>query len=301
MLPVATRRRYAPAVPGGELTDKVFLITGGAQGIGLETARIAIDRGARVALVDLDPERAREAAGGLGPAAIGLGADVVDPEAIAGAVAGAVAEFGRVDVVVANAGITPPKTTTRALDEDTWRKVVEVNVLGVYRTVVAGLPEIVANRGQVAIIASSYSHVNGVLNSSYAVSKSAVEAFARGLSVELAAHGAGVTTAFFGYVDTGLIGKAFDEPMADQFRREVAPSFMTRPIHVGQAAEALVDGIAARRATVIEPGRWRIPHYLRGLLMPLTDRRLERDLRARSLIRQIEDRDLAAGGRSTEA
>lgn len=300
MLPVATRRRYAPAVPGGELTDKVFLITGGAQGIGLETARIAIDRGARVALVDLDPERAREAAGGLGPAAIGLGADVVDPEAIAGAVAGAVAEFGRVDVVVANAGITPPKTTTRALDEDTWRKVVEVNVLGVYRTVVAGLPEIVANRGQMAIIASSYSHVNGVLNSSYAVSKSAVEAFARGLSVELAAHGAGVTTAFFGYVDTGLIGKAFDEPMADQFRREVAPSFMTRPIQVGQAAEALVDGIAARRATVIEPGRWRIPHYLRGLLMPLTDRRLERDLRARSLIRQIEDRDLAAGG-SAEA
>lgn len=300
MLPVATRRRYAPAVPGGELTDKVFLITGGAQGIGLETARIAIDRGARVALVDLDPERAREAAGGLGPAAIGLGADVVDPEAIAGAVAGAVAEFGRVDVVVANAGITPPKTTTRALDDDTWRKVVEVNVLGVYRTVVAGLPEIVANRGQVAIIASSYSHVNGVLNSSYAVSKSAVEAFARGLSVELAAHGAGVTTAFFGYVDTGLIGKAFDEPMADQFRREVAPSFMTRPIPVGQAAEALVDGIAARRATVIEPGRWRIPHYLRGLLMPLTDRRLERDLRARSLIRQIEDRDLAAGG-SAEA
>lgn len=296
MLPVATRRRYAPAVPGGELTDKVFLITGGAQGIGLETARIAIDRGARVGLIDLDPERARAAAEGLGPGAIGFGADVTDPEAIAGAVAGVVGEFGRLDVVIANAGITPPKTTTRALEDDTWRKVVEVNVLGVYRTVVASLPEIVANRGQVAIIASSYSHVNGVLNSSYAVSKSAVEAFARGLSVELAAHGAGVTTAFFGYVDTGLIGKAFDEPMADQFRREVAPSFMTRPIPVGQAAEALVDGIAARRATVIEPGRWRIPHYLRGLLMPLTDRRLERDLRARSLIRQIEDRDLAAGG-----
>jgi len=198
--------------------------------------------------------------------------------------------------VIANAGVTPPKTTTRALDTDTWEKVVEVNVLGVYRTVMAGLPEIVLNRGQVAIIASSYSHVNGVLNSSYAVSKSAVEAFARGLSVELAAHGAGVTTAFFGYVDTGLIGKAFDEPMADRFRREVAPSFMTRPIAVERAAEALVDGIAARRATVIEPGRWRIPYYLRGLVMPFTDRGLERNLRARALIRQIEDRDIASGG-----
>ncbi|MFM9078174.1 MAG: SDR family NAD(P)-dependent oxidoreductase, partial [Solirubrobacterales bacterium] len=265
-------------MPGGELTDKVFLITGGAQGIGLETARIAIDRGARVGLVDLDPERARAVAEGLGSGAIGFGADVTDPEAITGAVAGVVGEFGRLDVVIANAGITPPKTTTRALENDTGRKVVEVNELGVYRTVVASLPEIVANRGQVAIIASSYSHVNGVLNSSYAVSKSAVEAFARGLSVELAAHGAGVTTAFFGYVDTGLIGKAFDEPMADQFRREVAPSFMTRPIPVGQAAEALVEGLAARRATGIEPGRGRLPHSRRGRRVPLTDRRLERDL-----------------------
>ncbi|MGA1212845.1 MAG: SDR family NAD(P)-dependent oxidoreductase [Solirubrobacterales bacterium] len=283
-------------MPGGELTDKVFLITGGARGIGLETARIAIERGATVALGDLDRDEAGEAATGLGPRAVGLGADVTDRSSI-GAAAGEVAErFGRLDVVVANAGITPPKTTTRALDRETWEKVVEVNVLGVYRTVRAAIPNVVASRGQVAIIASSYSHVNGVLNSSYAVSKSAVEAFARGLSVEMAAHGVGVTTAFFGYVDTGLIGKAFDEPMADRFRQEVAPGFMTRPIPVGRAAEALVDGIAARKATVIEPRRWRIPYYLRGLLMPLTDRRLEENLKARAMIRQIEDRDLTIEG-----
>jgi NAD(P)-dependent dehydrogenase (short-subunit alcohol dehydrogenase family) len=296
MLLTRRRRRYAPAVPGGELTDKVFLITGGARGIGLETARIAIERGAKVALVDLDRDEAGEAATGLGPRAAGFGADVTDRSSI-GAATGEVAErFGRLDVVVANAGITPPKTTTRALDRETWEKVVEVNVLGVYRTVRAGIPNVVASRGQVAIIASSYSHVNGVLNSSYAVSKSAVEGFARGLSVEMAAHGVGVTTAFFGYVDTGLIGKAFDEPMADRFRQEVAPGFMTRPIPVGRAAEALVDGIAARRATVIEPRRWRIPYYLRGLLMPLTDRRLEENLKARAMIRQIEDRDLTIEG-----
>lgn len=293
MLLTRRRRRYAAAVPGGELTDKVFLITGGARGIGLETARIAIGRGAQVALVDLDRDEAAGAAAGLGPRAAGFGGDVTDYAGIEAATQAAVERFGRLDVVVANAGITPPKTTTRALGKETWEQVVEVNVLGVYRTVRAGISEIVANRGQVAIIASSYSHVNGVLNSSYAVSKASVEAFARGLSVELAAHGAGVTTAFFGYVDTGLIGKAFDEPMADRFRQEVAPGFMTRPIPVGRAAEALVDGIAARRATVIEPRRWRIPYYLRGLLMPLTDRRLEENLRARAMIRQIEDRDMA--------
>lgn len=277
----------------GDLAGKVFLITGAARGIGLETARIAIGRGARVALVDLDPAEVEAAASGLGPSAVGIAADVTDLDAMEAAVASTRETFGRVDFVVANAGITPPKTTTRALEPERWEAVVQVNLTGVYRTVKAGLPEVVANRGRVVLIASSYSHVNGVLNSCYAVSKSAVEAFGRGLGVELAAHGAGVTTAFFGYVETGLIGEVFDNPIADEFRREVAPGFLTRPISVTKAAGALVDGIAEGRSTVIEPWIWKIPFYLRGLLMPLSDRMLARNYRAAMMIRQIEDRDLA--------
>jgi NAD(P)-dependent dehydrogenase (short-subunit alcohol dehydrogenase family) len=277
----------------GDLAGKVFLITGAARGIGLETARIAIDRGAGVALVDLDPSEVEAAAAALGDAALGIPADVTDLSAMESAVATTRERFGKVDFMVANAGITPPKTTTRALDPERWEAVVKVNLSGVFRTVKAGLPEVVANRGRVVLIASSYSHVNGVLNSSYAVSKSAVEAFGRGLGVELAAHGAGVTTAFFGYVETGLIGEVFDNPIADDFRREVAPGFLTRPIPVGKAARALVDGIAEGRPTVIEPWIWKIPFYLRGLLMPLSDRMLQRNYRAAMMIRQIEDRDMA--------
>ena len=279
----------------GDLAGKVFLITGAARGIGLETARIAIDRGARVALVDLDPEEVVDAASGLGDAAVGIAADVTDLTAMEAAVGAAREAFGRVDVVVANAGITPPKTTTRALAAGRWEAVVEVNLSGVFRTVKAGLPDVIANRGRVVLIASSYSHVNGVLNSSYAVSKSAVEAFGRGLGVELAAHGAGVTTAFFGYVETGLIGEVFDNPIADEFRREVAPGFLTRPIKVEKAARSLVDGIAEGRLTVIEPWIWKVPFYLRGLLMPVSDRMLEKNYRAAMMIRQIEDRDMAEG------
>lgn len=281
----------------GDLAGKVFLITGAARGIGLETARIAVGRGARVALCDLDPDQVALAASGLGEAAIGVAADVTDLSAMEAAVAETREAFGKVDVVVANAGITPPKTTTRALAADRWEAVVRVNLTGVFRTVKAGLPEVVANRGRVVLIASSYSHVNGVLNSSYAVSKSAVEAFGRGLGVELAAHGAGVTTAFFGYVETGLIGEVFDNPIADEFRREVAPGFLTRPIKVEKAARALVDGISEGRATVIEPWIWKIPFYLRGLLMPLSDRMLAKNYRAGMMIRQIEDRDMAEGDR----
>lgn len=281
--------------PRGDLDGKVFLITGAARGIGLETARIAIGRGARVALVDLDPAAVEGSAAGLGDSALGIAADVTDLATMEAAVAATREAFGKVDFVVANAGITPPKTTTRALDPERWEAVVRVNLQGVFRTVKAALPEIVANRGRVVLIASSYSHVNGVLNSSYAVSKSAVEAFGRGLGVELAAHGAGVTTAFFGYVETGLIGEVFDNPTADEFRREVAPGFLTRPIKVEKAARALVDGIAEGRPTVIEPRIWKIPFYLRGLLMPLSDRMLERNYRAAMMIRQIEDSDMAEG------
>jgi NAD(P)-dependent dehydrogenase (short-subunit alcohol dehydrogenase family) len=281
--------------PTGGLEGKVLLITGAARGIGLETARIAIGRGAMVALVDLDPGEVESAAAGLGEAALGIAADVTDLAAMEAAVAEARRTFGRLDIVVANAGITPPKTTTRALDPERWEAVARVNITGVFRTVKAALPDVVANRGRVVLIASSYSHVNGVLNSSYAVSKSAVEAFGRGLGVELAAHGAGVTTAFFGYVETGLIGEAFDNPMADEFRREVAPALLTRPIPVSKAAGALVDGIAAGRPTVIEPWIWKIPFYLRGLLMPLSDRMLEKNYRAAMMIRQIEDRDMSTG------
>lgn len=279
----------------GDLAGKVFLITGAARGIGYETARTAIGRGAAVALVDLDPDEVEEAAERLGDSALGINADVTDLDAMEAAVAAAREAFGRVDFVVANAGITPPKTTTRALEPERWEAVVKVNLTGVFRTVKAGLPEVVANRGRIVLIASSYSHVNGVLNSSYAVSKSAVEAFGRGLGVELAAHGAGVTTAFFGYVETGLIGEVFDNPIADQFRREVAPGFLTRPIKVENAARALVDGIAEGRPTVIEPWIWKIPFYLRGLLMPLSDRALAKNYRASMMIRQIEDRDMAPG------
>jgi NAD(P)-dependent dehydrogenase (short-subunit alcohol dehydrogenase family) len=281
-------------VPTYELEDKVLLVTGGARGIGLETARIAHERGARVALLDLDAEAADEAASGFGDRGIGVGVNVTEAAAVEAAVTEVRERFGRVDVVVANAGITPPKTTTRALDPETWEQVVEVNLMGVWRTVRAALPDVIANRGQAVLIASSYAHVNGVLNSSYAVSKSAVEAFGRSLRVELAAHEASATIAYFGYVETGINTEAFADPLAEQFRSEVAPSFLIRPIPAGQAAGALVDGIERRAARVIEPPVWRIPFYLRGMIMPIADRLLERNLKAAEMIRRIEDRDLEA-------
>lgn len=275
-----------------DLAGKVVLITGGARGIGFETGRIAYGRGASVVLVDLDTSLAEEAAEKIGDRAIGIGANVTDAEEIETAVNWAVSRFGKVDVVIANAGVTPPKTTTRAITTEDWERVVEVNVMGVWRTVRAGLPQVIANRGQMVLIASSYAHVNGTLNSSYAVSKASVEALGRALRVELAAHGASATVAYYGYVKTGLISEVFDNELVDEFRKEIAPSFLTKKISVEKAAGALVAGIEKRAPRVIEPRVWRPPFYLRGLFMPLSDRQLETNPKVAEYIHRFEERDM---------
>lgn len=257
-------------------------------------ARIAYRRGASVVIVDLDEAAAIAAAGRIGDRAIGIAADVVDAEAMAAAVETTRQRLGRLDVVVANAGITPPKTTTRAIAKSDWERVVEINLLGVWRTVRAGLEEVVRNQGRVVLISSSYAHVNGVLNSSYAVTKAGVEAFGRGLDAELAPHGAGVTIAYFGYVETDLNKEVFEDPLAERFREEIAPSILTRRIPVAKAATALVAGIEDKAPRVIEPRVWRPPFYLRGLLGPISDRLLERNHKAARLISEIDARDLAA-------
>ncbi|MBN8866575.1 MAG: SDR family NAD(P)-dependent oxidoreductase [Solirubrobacterales bacterium] len=277
-----------------DLRGKVVLITGGARGIGFETARLAIERGASVALIDLDREVVEESAVALGGRAIGLAADVTDLGQMQDAVARAVEQLGRVDVVIANAGITPPKTTSRAIDPVVWEKVVEVNTVGVYNTVRAGIEQVIANRGHIALIASVYAHVNGVLNTSYAVSKAGVEAMGRALRSELEPHGASASVAYFGYVETDLIGQVFDNELADRFREEIAPSFLTKKMPVGQAAAALIEGIARREPRIIEPAAWRAPLYLRGQVGPANDRQLERNPKVGDFIREFEARDLGA-------
>src|SRR6476620_190488 len=167
-------------MPVYDLNGKVALVTGAAQGIGYETARQMHMRGASVAVVDLDAEQAREAAERIGPRALGIGADVTDVGTMKSAVAEAVERFGGLDVAVANAGIAPPTvTTTRKMPPEEWEKVVDVNLLGVWHTVRAALPQISERGGQLVFLGSIDSFANGLLTSPYAVSKAGIEALGR--------------------------------------------------------------------------------------------------------------------------
>ncbi len=274
-------------MPVYDLNGKVALVTGAARGIGYETARQMQMRGASVAVVDLDPEQAREAAERIGERAIGIGADVTDGAAIMRAVAETVERFGGLDVAVANAGIAPEKlATVRGIGAEEWERVFEVDVLGVWRTVRAVLPQIVERKGHVVVTSSVYAFVNGVLNSPYAVAKAGVESLGRSLRAELMPLGASAGVAYFGWVDTRMVQDAFANNGGRM--EENLPELLRRRIQPDEAGAAVVRGIEERAPRTFAPKWWRYVSALRGILNPLLDRRFERDAAMTKTIREIE-------------
>src|SRR3989440_11763705 len=194
-----------------QLAGKTALITGGARGIGLATARALISRGASVAIVDLEEAAAAGAAAQLHDArALGIAGDVTDRGAMQRAVATTVERFGGLDVVVANAGIVARAATFRATASESFARVLDVNLNGVWQTAEAALPEILRRRGHVVVVSSIYAFTNGAGNVAYAMSKAAVEQFGRALRAELAQHGASASVAYFGFTDTELVHRGVD-------------------------------------------------------------------------------------------
>jgi NAD(P)-dependent dehydrogenase (short-subunit alcohol dehydrogenase family) len=274
-------------MPAYDLNGKVALVTGAAKGIGFETARQIHMRGGSVAVVDLDSGEAGEAAERIGDRAIGIGADVTDQAAIMQAVAETVERFGGLDVVVANAGIAQTKmATVRGIGSEEWERVFEVDVLGVWRTVRAALPQIVERRGHVVVTSSVYAFVNGVLNSPYAVAKSGVESLGRSLRAELMPLGASASVAYFGWVDTRMVQDAF-ENNGDRMQQNL-PDFLRKRIGPDEAGAAVVRGIEERAPRIFAPKWWRYVSTLRGILNPLLDRRFERDAAMIATIREVE-------------
>ncbi|HEY5709175.1 MAG TPA: short-chain dehydrogenase/reductase [Solirubrobacterales bacterium] len=275
-------------MPAFDLNGKVALVTGAARGIGFETARQMHARGASVAVVDLDAAEASEAAERIGERAIGIAADVTDAGAMRAAVAETVERFGGLDVAMANAGLAPPSIATmRSVPAEEWERVVEVNLFGVWHTLRAALPQVSERKGHIVVVASVAAFANGMLGSSYMVSKAAAEQIGRALRTELMPFGAGASVAYFGWVDTRMVQDTFARPGASVLE-EIAPDFLMKRITPEQAGAAVVKGIEERAPRIFAPRWWRYLSALRGLLNPLLDRRSERDPRIIAAIRNAE-------------
>lgn len=275
-----------------DLDGKVALVTGGARGIGFETARALHLRGASVAVLDLSAEQAREAAERIGPRAFGVGGDVTDEGGTLAAVAAVVDRFGGLDIAVANAGIAPPTVTTAlTMPVEEWRRVVDVNLLGAWHTARAALPQVAERGGQIVFIGSIYSFSNGLLASPYAVSKAGVEALGRALRAELAPHGASASVVYFGWVDTELVRESLDrrdEGRGSRILGEILPAFLRRRISPERAGATIVRALEERAPRAFAPWEWRYISALRGLLNPLLDRRMDRDAAIAAVVHEVE-------------
>jgi NAD(P)-dependent dehydrogenase (short-subunit alcohol dehydrogenase family) len=283
-----------------DLNGKVALVTGAARGIGFETARQMHLRGASVAVLDLDADEAREAAERIGPRAIGLGGDVTDQSALMNAVAQIVEEFGGLDVAVANAGIAQKQfATVRGISGEEWERVFEVDLLGVWRTVRAALPQIVERQGQMILVSSVYAFANGFGNTPYAAAKSAVESLGRALRVELKPHGASASVAYFGWVDTKLVQDAFAQETSPRVR-ELSPEWFLKRISAEEAGAGLVRGIEEQAPRIFVPRWWRYVSALRGIVNPLLDKRMETEPKFADLVRDIDAQSVDLVRGSTE-
>ena len=248
----------------------VVVITGGASGLGLATARALRSRGARIALIDRDADGVHAAALSLGAETLGVAADICDAEAVTDAIGQIVDRFGAIDVVMACAGISGWGPAL-LVDSAYWERTIETNVLGTWRTVKAALPHLVQSKGYLLIVASGMAASPGPASSAYAASKAAVESLGRSLRIELAHHGVDVGVAYYSFLDTPMVDAIERNPAAMRGRAAM-PAPVRRTYPIDKAAAATATGIEHRAPRVIYPGFLRWALLLRGFFGPRSDK-----------------------------
>ncbi|MER6064521.1 SDR family oxidoreductase [Streptomyces sp. NPDC001792] len=239
------------------LEGQVAVVTGAARGVGELLARKLSARGAKVALVGLEEEALKDVSSRLHSDSAYWYADVTDHETMSRVAQEVKARFGKVDIVVANAGVATGGPFTDS-DPQAWRRVIEVNLIGSAVTARAFLPVLVESRGYLLQVASLAAITPAPMMTAYCASKSGVEAYAHSLRAEVGYQGVRVGVAYLSWTDTDMVrGADQDEVMRELRQRLPWPSNKTYPL--GPAVDRLVAGIERRSAHVY--GQW----WLRGM------------------------------------
>jgi NAD(P)-dependent dehydrogenase (short-subunit alcohol dehydrogenase family) len=234
------------------LDGRVAAVTGGARGIGYETARLFVAAGARVVLLDQDETAVTEAAARLGPAASAVRLDVSAEDDVSSAFEAIVREQGRIDVLVNNAGMALRRPTIELSLAD-WQRVVDVNMTGVFLCARAAARHMLRGGGGVVVNTASIMGISGgglYPNISYQATKGAVVNMTRALAVEWAGGGVRVNAVAPTWVDTEFIGplKA-NSALMDRIRQMTPLGRLAQPTEVANAilflaspASAMVTG-----------------------------------------------------------
>ncbi|MEU3251279.1 SDR family oxidoreductase [Streptomyces sp. NPDC006997] len=239
------------------LEGQVAVVTGAARGVGELLARKLSARGASVALVGLEPEELKRVSERLHGDSDCWHADVTDHEAMAEVAREVGERFGKVDIVVANAGVATGGPFSES-DPEAWRRVIEVNLIGSAVTARAFLPLLAASRGYLLQIASLAAITPAPMMTAYCASKSGVEAYAHSLRAEVGYKGVRVGVAYLSWTDTDMVRGADEMDVMRELRQRLPwPSNKTYPL--GPAVDRIVAGIERRSSHVY--GQW----WLRGM------------------------------------
>jgi ribitol 2-dehydrogenase len=216
---------------GQELKGKVGAVTGAASGIGLACARIMLEAGARVVLVDRDEDALAKVSAELGEGAIPLRIDLADPKSVATMMPRILEKTGHLDIFHGNAGSYVGGEVVDG-DPDQWDRMLNLNINALFRSIHAVLPHMVERKtGDIVVTSSIAGLVPVVWEPIYTASKHAVQAFVHTVRRQVAKHGLRVGAVAPGPVVTALIS---DWPK-EKLEAEMAAGGLIQPVEVAQA------------------------------------------------------------------
>jgi NAD(P)-dependent dehydrogenase (short-subunit alcohol dehydrogenase family) len=210
---------------------RVAMVTGGASGIGLEVARRLLDTGAAVVLLDADRERGPLAAATLtseNSEVLFLPVDVSDPDDVESAMSQTVERFGRLDMAFNGAGIYPSPSLLHEVVRDTWRRTLEINVLGLVWCMQAQVRTMLATGGGAIVNAASGAGLRGSpLTSPYVAAKHAVVGITRTAAMEYARQRIRVNAVAPGLIETPMTLKLSQDQIAERIAKSSMGRFGT--------------------------------------------------------------------------
>jgi 3alpha(or 20beta)-hydroxysteroid dehydrogenase len=207
----------------GRVDGKVVLISGGARGMGAAHSRMLVDEGAKVVIGDVLDDEGSALADALGSSALYRRLDVTDPEGWTAAVDFAVSEFGRLDVLVNNAGIVNAGLL-QTFDLADWQRIIDVNLTGTFLGMRAVVEPMIAAGGGSIVNVSSVEGLRGTpWVHGYVASKWGVRGLAKSAALELAPHGIRVNSVHPGVVRTPMTADIPDDLMTIPLGRPADP------------------------------------------------------------------------------